>query len=553
MKSAAYFLLLAINLLPAGTLIVYSDITLESDQILLIFGSSLLSLICLGSVLARFPRTAIFIISILSIFAWIETVFIRKYGWSIDANTLSLIAETNPGEAADIGNSIPLKWFAPIGILIALGITAWRGSGSLTPELPLRRIAIYSLSGWLATIAIAGFLGQEPPWATDSTVFPLQKAGQEQALRAAFPAGLPWVAYDFVQERAALSRAIEQTKRFRFAMAPKGESPRRRIYVLVIGESSRADHWSINGYARETTPRLKKEDGLISFTRLYTPWTFTRLAVPLLITRKPPSVASAVFNEASIVTAFKQAGFFTGWISLQASVGYHESPISLSAHQADEVRFLNPVDYRYRGQHDDAAIPVMREMISNTQRDSFIVVHLLGSHFRYADRYPAKFSVFQPDANGREQLFNPNDKTLLVNGYDNSILFTDFVIDSLITTLRDQANAETWLLYSSDHGEALFDDCRMQSGHGEYSTATQHVSALFWYSRNYQDSHPAQVEFMKKHKDSFASTAMFFETMSDLADLNIVGNRHDNSLAAEPLRNPFEVRNAEQAFTCPSH
>lgn len=361
--------------------------------------------------------------------------------------------------------------------------------------------------------------------------------------------------YDFFAERHALQNAIIEHSSFRFSITAPPTSKHRRIDVLVIGESSRGDHWGINGYARDTTPELITQHDIVSFRRMYTYWTYTRLAVPTMISRKPPTLQLDTFPEASVVTVFKQAGFHTAWISLQAPVGEHDSPIAVYAAEADEVHFLNPIDYRFHGNHDDAAIAELQHVVAtNPARDLFVIIHLLGSHFRYTDRYPRLYARFLPDnpPGAITELFNRNDKQELINGYDNSILLTDHVINSLISELASQKNVSSWLLYSSDHGEALFDDCRMQSGHGSTSRATQLVSALFWASPLYRTNHPGKISQLESHADVLTSTAMFFETMTDLADIKVEGNRPGNSLASSPLRLPTEVAHAEDPYQCDS-
>ncbi|UWX04332.1 sulfatase-like hydrolase/transferase [Pseudoxanthomonas sp. NC8] len=159
---------------------------------------------------------------------------------------------------------------------------------------------------------------------------------------------------------------------------------------------------------------------------MYTVSTFTRLSVPVLLSRKPAGSAAATFDEASILTAFKEAGFDTTWVSTQAPLGFHESPVSLLAAEADRRLFLNPADYRNSGRHDDAVLPVLRELLdASGGRDQFILVHLLGSHFQYVDRYPAAAAAFKPDRPpGRAaRLFDRADREYLLNAYDNTVLF----------------------------------------------------------------------------------------------------------------------------------
>jgi glucan phosphoethanolaminetransferase (alkaline phosphatase superfamily) len=548
--------LASICALPSLTLVLEKAQSIEWDQSAVILSSSLLSVFVLAAIYSRFPRLVVMALTMLALIGIGEVAFIHEYGWAFDANAISLLLETNRAEASDFFSSLPLLLIASFALPVMLGWLAWPSSRATKQRLWQPRFVAYGVIAWLAVVCIALLPTMDlgAPQA-QAAVFPAQKIGQEQAIEAAYPSGVPWVIYSFLKERQALASVVSKDKDFRFSIDRPLTNGHRRFYVLVIGETSRADHWGLNGYQRDTTPELSHRDDVVPFKRMYTPWPFTRLAVPLMISRKPSTTTSPTFAEASIVMVFKQAGFRTAWISLQAPVGFHDSPISTYAYESDDVRFLNPVDYRYEGKHDDAAIAELKRLIdSPDQRDSFVVIHTLGSHFRYTDRYPRTFAKFTPDNpdGALAQLFNRDDKQALINGYDNTILFTDHVLNGLINELAKHDNMESWLLYSSDHGEALFDDCRMQSGHGQFSKATQHAAALFWPSPLYRTLNQDKVSLIESRQDMLASTDMFFETMTDLAGMTVAGNRPDNSLLSLHPRVPTEIAQAEVDFKCPA-
>ncbi len=108
------------------------------------------------------------------------------------------------------------------------------------------------------------------------------------------------------------------------------------------------------------------------------------------------------------------------------------------------------------------------------------------------------------------------------------------------------------MMYASDHGEALFDDCRGYSGHGMESRATQNVAAVFWPSPAYAARYGGRVAAMRGRAQALASTAMMFETLADLGGIVVPGNRIDNSLAGASLRVPKEVAGIEprEAAAC---
>ncbi|QCW27610.1 lipid A phosphoethanolamine transferase [Lysobacter enzymogenes] len=555
-RYAALALLFLIGFAPGPFLLAHAGAALDLDERITVLAAGALSLAALYSLLWRFPRTITAVLGACAALAAVELRFIADYDWPINANTLSLIAETNPAEAGDLASSIPLGLVLGELAIVMLVWLAWPRADAHAPARRIdRRALAYSAAGSAGLLALALISSPATSTLDEDSIFPSVPYGQMLALRASYPAGFPWVVVDYVRERTALMRAFRHNQNFRFgASATKSDRP--RMYVLVIGETARADRWEINGYPRATTPRLARRDDLVSFKHMMSPWSYSRYAVPLLISRKPPEMRSAVYKEASIVTAFKEAGFRTTWISLQAPVGFYESPISIHAYEADDVRFLNSVDYSKRGKSDLAALPEIRKLLADgSARDQFVVVHTLGSHFRYTDRYPPAFARFLPDrpADRPLRLFDPGEREALSNAYDNTILFTDTFLDEVIRTLETRPGTDSWMFYSSDHGEALFDDCRQQSGHGQSSRQTHSVASVFWASPGYADRHGAALETLRGRRETLLSTAMIFETLADLGGLSVPGQRPQNSLVAPRLRLPAEVVTAfdDSGGKCP--
>ncbi|WP_162435809.1 phosphoethanolamine transferase [Pseudoxanthomonas koreensis] len=548
---ASFAGLLLIQAIPLIQLLVVNHRGLPPSELLVLAGASVLGLLVQAFLFLLCPRISLVLAASLSLLALLEIWFIREFGWPLDGNALSLVIETNIAEARDLLWSLSLGWPVCAVLVVALLCAmAWRppvAQGQLRSAAI--RLLILASMGLLGLVYLDWFeTGAE---AQDSNpIFSSDPQGSRQALRGSFPVGVLWVLSDFANARRELDRAIKASKDYRFGVSPLPAQSKRRVYVYVVGETTRGDHLGLNGYWRDTTPKLAAREGVVSFHRMYTMSTFTRLSVPVLLSRKPPGDDMAIFSEASIVTAFKEAGFDTTWISLQAPIGYYESPVSLLAAEADRKVFLNPVDYRNSGRYDDAAVLALSAALRDGKgRDQFIVIHLLGSHFQYVDRYPEGFGKFLPDRPvGRSaRLFSEDDKPYLLNAYDNTVLFQDSVLDEIIGILAVDQDAESWMMYSSDHGEAIFDDCRKFSGHGMASSATQNVAAVFWASPAYIASHAAKVTAMRQRADALISTSMMFETLSDLGGLHVPGGRPNNSLAGPVLRHPDEVAGIEGA------
>lgn len=551
LKHICTALLLLLSGAPTLLLVSLNQRDLDHHDLLVIVAGSALGLVFIFALTRIAPRIGLLVLSLIALISVPQSWFVYNFGWTLDPNALSLIAETNIAEAMDLLGSITLGvWLLAVSPPV-LAILCLLVSEKVPTHRTSRdaRLAGLSAAGAAAIFAGVTWVGAGGSPNVPDATFPAAPRGQALAIRAAYPASLALLFSDYMRDRSSLESAIERSLTFRFEASAISRQQQRRVFVLVIGETVRADHLQLNGYERQTTPRLSKTPDVISLSRMYSRSTFTRLSVPVILSRKPPESVAATFQEASIVRAFREAGYVTSWISLQAPIGYHESPTSVHAKEAHQTVFLNPADYRSNGKRDDAALPALQTQLAQTMgQDVFIVIHMLGSHFRYSDRYPARFSRFLPDRRENQQLklFSETDKDYLVNSYDNSILFTDYVLSSMIQLLGSLPEAESWLMYVSDHGEALFDDCRKLSGHGQSAKATQSVAAIFWPSPVFKARNHALVANIKENRNQLTSTAMMFETLVSLGGFHVPNPRPQNDLTQLALRIPTEVQDVER-------
>ena len=152
-----------------------------------------------------------------------------------------------------------------------------------------------------------------------------------------------------------------------------------------------------------------------------------------------------------------------------------------------------------------------------------IVLHTLGSHFRYNSRYPQTFARYKPTLEETTQynVIHVSNKDILVNSYDNSIAYTDFILHEIIRRIAD-TQAIGAVVYISDHAENLFDDEEQRVMHG---TATPnryevHVPFFVWTSDEYLQVRKEKVLEMQKHKDCRGSTTNLFDSFADIAGIS---------------------------------
>jgi glucan phosphoethanolaminetransferase (alkaline phosphatase superfamily) len=209
---------------------------------------------------------------------------------------------------------------------------------------------------------------------------------------------------------------------------------------MVIGESSRYDRWSLNGYARETNPLLSQEANLVALPDVITSVSATRLSVPVIISRKPATQSlKDGFSEKSFLTAFKEAGFKTFWLSNQISFGKFDTPVSVFAKEADVVDFLNLGGFTDNSNYDEVLFGPLKHALADPAPKKLIVLHTLGSHWNYSHRYPKQFDKWQPSLFGVDKpvYTDIRIKEQLNNSYDSSILYTDWFLAHVIDALKE--------------------------------------------------------------------------------------------------------------------
>jgi len=300
------------------------------------------------------------------------------------------------------------------------------------------------------------------------------------------------------------------------ASKAKKVSNRREIYVLVVGETGRAMEWSLYGYERETTPCLEKEKGLIFFRDAITQSNNTHKSVPIILSAASAEDYDILYEQKSIVTAFKEAGFRTLVIANQklttSMIGefYREADTFIDMSTQKTNSYLASL-------HDGAILPYIKEEISKSSDNLFIVLHTYGSHFNYHERYPKEYAKYTPD---KAEGILATYKNELRNSYDNSICYTDYVLGKIIELLAQTGDCSS-MLYLSDHGEDIFDDSRNRYLHASpIPTYYQlHIPYILWFSDSYQETYPDKFHFASSHQSVPVSSNSVFHTMLDLAGI----------------------------------
>ncbi len=235
-------------------------------------------------------------------------------------------------------------------------------------------------------------------------------------------------------------------------LAAGAAQARPKLFVLVVGETARAQNFSLNGYARQTNPELAARD-VVNFPQTRACGTSTEVSLPCMFSAvgRRNYDEDRILSHESLLHVLHRAGVQVLWRDNQS--GCKGVCAGLPVQQMAEV--LAP-HLCARGQcHDEALLQGLDQVAAGAKGSLFLVLHQLGSHGpAYDRRYPDRFRRFVPSC-AQDELRRCSQQEI-VNAYDNTILYTDHVLGRLVDWLRTQeARFDTAMLYVSDHGESL--------------------------------------------------------------------------------------------------
>jgi glucan phosphoethanolaminetransferase (alkaline phosphatase superfamily) len=410
------------------------------------------------------------------------------------------VVNTNAREAMELSRGYIILYLLILLVMVLTYIYLVR---TLPSRLPGRRSLYISL-------AAVGFFLLLPLLQKDDDNYP-EKV--KNTFFTTFPnsfihdAGKVYLMYREMADNA------EIRNHFKFRAQQVNAPGLKQIYILIIGESSRAVQWGINGYYRNTSPKLMKRTNLVSFSHTVAGAYATEYAVPQIISEAGPENFQLQNREKSIVSAFKEAGFKTYWMSNNLDYGH----IQMHAKEADEFWYSidsHPMDM-------DMVDKELRRVLDKNEDKVFIVIHTYGNHWSYFERYPPSYEIFKPVVkNIGIQHSDVAKKSYLINAYDNSILYSDALIDTVIG-MTEKKNACSSVFFISDHGEDLLDDSREKFTHGSGppSIYVAHIPLFIWYSDKLKETFPEKIKCLYIHKDRKTGTENIFPSLADMASL----------------------------------
>lgn len=421
--------------------------------------------------LLAFGRATKPVLILLLLVSALTAYFMDSFGVVINNEMLENALQTNIGEARDLLTLKLLAYLAGFGLLPAWLVARvnlnWRGWR--TELLARLKLLVSALALVLALVLAFGSfyasfvrVNKNLRFYTNP-LFPVYALSRFTYARFAVPVG-----------KAVVPLGID-------AQIPAQDKDRELI-ILVVGETARADHFALNGYGRDTNPRLRGED-VISFTNFHACGTSTAVSVPCMFS-VAGSQGSAVGQE-GLLDVLQHAGVNVLWLDNNSDSKGVALRVPYQDYKSPARNTICDTECRDEGM----LVPLQDYIDAHPKGDIVIVLHQMGNHGpAYYKRYPAAFEHFRPSC--RNSDLSQCTREEIVNAYDNALRYTDHFLAQTIDLLKKNSERfETALFYVSDHGESLGEAGTYLHGLPKAIApeAQLHVPALMWFGPSYEE------------------------------------------------------------------
>ena len=480
-----------------------------------------LSLYMLFFSVAKRPGKMIWWAFIFVFFAAFQLVLLYLFGTGVIAVDMFLnLVTTNPGEAMELLDNLAP---AVVGVFVVYLPLLILGGVNIRRDSRLSVSFQQRVRHWAMQI---GAIGLFCLLASYLVVDGYRMRNQ------LYPVNVCYNLYLAFERNAASENYREASRDFKFDARSEHSATAPEVYVMVVGETARAHNFSLYGYPRNTNPLLSKTPGIKAFPNVTTQSNTTHKSVPMLLSAASAEDFERLFHEKGILAAFKEAGFHTVFISNQLP---NHSFIDFLGEQADEHYFLKKEDASQGNHYDEDLLQKLDEILPLADASSsahyhyryrklFVVLHSYGSHFNYQERYPRSFAYFKPDSRSEAK---PENRRDLLNAYDNTIRYTDYILHGIVERLQKWEGVQTKtdgvydqptsaMLYTSDHGENIFDDERSLFLHAapKASDYELHVPFIIWTSDGFSKQYPDILKALGENRSKQVQSSLSaFHTM----------------------------------------
>jgi len=434
----------------------------------------------------------------------VTAYFMDTYNVIIDSGMLENVISTDAAEVADLLSPRLLVYLLLLGFL---------------PSFVLSRITIRdeSLGGAIVSrlkLASGALLAMTVLVLVSSAFYASFVREHKQLRYYMNPLTPLYATYKAGKSRFALKQARIQT------IGADARIPvmdiDRELVIMVVGETARADRFSLNGYSRQTNPLLEQES-VISFSRVDSCGTSTAVSVPCMfsIYGRESFDGHEAHPVQNVLDVLGHAGIKLLWRDNNSNSKGVADRIRSEDYRTSEANPDCDVECR-----DDGMLAGLQDYVDEQATgDILIILHQMGSHGpAYYKRYPAAFRKFVPTCESNQ--LQDCSGAEINNTYDNTILYTDHFLAAVIDFLRDNDDRfETAMLYASDHGESLGESGVYLHGlpYWVAPDAQTHVPFILWFGNNSDD---VDIEGLRQLQDDELSHDNIFHTLLGLFEVN---------------------------------
>lgn len=434
--------------------------------------------------------------------------FMNAYGIVIHQTMIQNTVETDTKEALGLLNGTLVIYLVILGFIPSLLLLKVKLVFGSFKQETWRKIKLWGAILFSLVILIAPFTAEY------ASFFRNNKNIRQMANPVNFIyAG---ISYASASNKSITVKAIGEDAKLN---AKSASNTKPTLFVLVVGETARADHFSINGYSKPTTPLIAQQD-IINYRQVFSCGTETAVSVPCMfsnLTREKYSDKKAKSQE-GLLDLLKRSGYSVLWLDNNSSC----------KGTCDRVTYESVKDLKVpelcndRECFDNILLHDIDKKVSAMKGNKVIVMHPKGSHGPdYYNRYPENMEVFKPVCKVNKLQDCTTEE--INNAFDNTIHMTDLFLNNTIEWLKTQStNYNTAMIYLSDHGESLGENKLYLHGM-PYMFAPieqKHVPFFFWFSPNFEQENGINRQCLTAQTDTEYSHDNLFHTTLGLLNVS---------------------------------
>lgn len=488
--TSAFFVLFHNNIFFSKTMDVYSGIS--NVLFILSLGVVLFSLttVILTLLSSKLTTKALLITCLIT--SSFCVYFMNTYNVIIDSSMIQNIIQTNVAETTELFNIKQLFYFILLGLLPSYFIYKSNVSYKPFKKNILTKLKVIIFFLLLIVVTILAF-----------SKYYTSFFRENKPLRY-YTTPTYWI----YSVGNYINKTVSKNLPFKTIAndAVIGNQTKRKLMILVVGEATRADHFSLNNYNKKTNPLLEKEN-IINFSNMSSCGTTTAVSVPCMFSkydRSKYSQAKGLSTENILDVLYKTKKVDILWKdnnSDSKGVALRVPYIDIKQECQSECR-------------DEKMLEGLEEYINNSKKENILIVlHQMGNHGpAYYKRYPKEFEKFTPVCK-TNQLENCSQEEIK-NAYDNAILYTDYFLSKTINFLKTfSKNFDTGMIYLSDHGESLGENGIFLHGMPYFIAPKNqtHIASLMWFDKS---STIDEKKLLEKKENSVSQDYLFNSLLS---------------------------------------